>query len=347
MKYALILLTTFIFLQPFGQAAKKRQYGVTFHYSPVVNQVMMMDQMACVDQAFCLEGMVEEGDLKGKAFLERYLKFRQEILAKRKKGRAEELFSSYDYAMNDFLYRKSLEAKTLNELLFLLKGKIADADIQFLKDLFAFFGPKLKVMLKESEIFSSKADILKKSYKKDKGERVIKKLQRFLKLPSRQHYPIYLIWGQQGKAAEVRFNEGSLFLFYNPVTQAQEVNLPGVMAPLAEWMVVQMEVAKKSTYSQQFKKFCALGPKVKWVHQIQRPIAVVWGKMTFAYERDRKKFDSMAQWSSHPWVNTFSKLLYPLTVKTVKDRQDIGGDYLYRAGQLCGEVAALSKLLAQ
>jgi len=169
------------------------------------------------------------------------------------------------------------------------------------------------------------------------------KLLKFLKLDGRKSYSIFLIWDQANTPAGAIYGQDALLLTFNPVTNSQTIKLETVMPQLARWMILSIDDKRKLNYTKQFQGLCNVGPRILQAEQLEIPLADVWGKIMFSYERDRKGFDLITKWGDSPWANTYGKLLYPLVSKQIKGRQDINGDFVVRAGNLCAEILALVK----
>jgi hypothetical protein len=276
--------------------------------------------------------------------VEKYKKIRIKYHKSLLQENENNLFSSLDKRGADKFDAFSMSfynSKTVDQALGKLRQIVKPDDhkkvIEIIKGLKKFILP----MTKQSISFRSHVKILSKNLKKGGVSSLMRKAEKFYliaRTKSLKKINVYFTWWPTNSEVEIDQIGNNIIIRQNPITLTEPPSAsliaPKIMAIISGLQPNQ----QKLNISSQFLAICNPSSTIPLDIILERPLSAVFGAILFRLKENKKEWNISNEWDSHPWVNTYARLIYPLVEQSIKGREGLAGGFISSAGKICSDL---------
>jgi len=234
------------------------------------------------------------------------------------------------------------QSETVNEALGRLGGRIAPADLQFLRRFYAHFERRYLPLVTEHEqaVQASLAET-NRTLTSLMFESWIGEVERFFDVASQgQRYDALYVWWPDSVRVVANLR-GRFLVLRALVKPGEKLNVGDVVAHEAVHVIAAHQTsAQKRSISDAFLRDCPVTASVGRLSVIEEPLAVVFGNMLFTRTFRRERYRYAKRWYGDEWVDLYAKLLFSPTVAALQHGGRIA-DEVTEAVQLCSTMRSL------
>ena len=172
-------------------------------------------------------------------------------------------------------------------------------------------------------------------------KRNIKGVKKFLGLKGRKKTQLLLAWWPKDQKPWVHVQGNFIVYHTHPHWDVSDFDGGYLLEELTVSYLTLMGANNKKNYSKKFLDRCPISKKMKTELILSRPLAVVLGRILPEVGLKRKHFTLEKEWNLHPWVQTYSKLLFPTVQRLQKKRDGIQGLFITQAASACRDLMVL------
>lgn len=248
---------------------------------------------------------------------------------------------------NDFFSEAFYSAKSVGGALKKLKKRLSKDELKFLSKSLKTLQPKISKWVGESTLYRGKIPEFRKKLKKGKLKTLIKKAKKFFygKKKIKFDLKMHFVWWPKTEEPIVEIRGNHLLLRFHPVAHLGKLYLDDILVFGILALSHGQEVNQKENLTKVFNQGCQLPKDFPALDIIELPLATAWGKILFTKNQNKKAFSLYKKWSIHPWVNLYSKMLFPLVEEAAKRKEGLSGGFIRAAAGICDEMKAVQSLL--
>jgi len=286
---------------------------------------------------------------KDQSLLEEYKKLRLKYYRPVAVSENTGLFNNnFDLPLTSFA-NAFYSSKSIGEALNVLATRtISATEKKFLVTFYKHFQDKITTMVRESAAFRSKIQEVQKVFKKGKVDAVVGKSFKFLNIDKTiKGIKIYPVWYPEDLEPRI-LNVGTVIILRaNPINKWDSVKINELVEKAIELLLVIQSNNQKDNFSKIFLNKCQIKSNIALIDVFSSPLAVVLGKMFFEQNVLKKQFNQYREWSIHPWVNVYSKMLFSLVEKSLKEKETIeSSEFVTNAAAICNDLVTLNTFLS-
>lgn len=237
------------------------------------------------------------------------------------------------------------ESSTLEQALKKSESLITKEEQVYLNDFFDHYKDRLTEILKESDHFRSRLKEINDLAKSARFDQHLKRIDSFMQIerdPNQViHHRAYLVWWPAQSRPEFSTVGPYTLMRYHPLSHFPSLKEDHVLQALVRTALRQLTPAQRENLSQIFQPKCQAQENLQGPSLFELPLTLALSKLFFEEEQQKKDFVLLQEWSVHPWVTLYTKLIYPEVKRALASRETLSKSTLLRSADACQELLQL------
>ncbi len=259
-------------------------------------------------------------------------------------GDGKSLFSRPELA-RDPLLDVFFQSQTLDQALKRAESLVTKDEHVYLNDFFNHYKDRLSEIVKESDHFRSRLKEINDLAKGARFDQHMKRIDDFLQIEKDPNQIIqhraYLVWWPAQSRPEFSTIGHYTLMRYHPLSHFPSLKEDHVLQALVRTAVRQLSPLQRENLSLLFQPKCQAQESLQGPSLFELPLTLALSKLYYEEEQQKKDFVLLREWSVHPWVTLFTKLIYPEIKRALFSREPLSKSSLLRSADVCQELLQL------
>ncbi|MDD0853336.1 hypothetical protein HBN50_09520 [Halobacteriovorax sp. GB3] len=246
------------------------------------------------------------------------------------------MFSELDVPL-DIISEAFYTSESVDEALRKLSPKLKKDDILFLAETIKYFKENIKEWYKESIAFKSKVKLLKKNFSKDKVNRVLKDIAKFLGV-KKPNINIHMVWWPSANAPVASFYGHHVVLHFNPIDHISNLNNSIVIEAAIAGMLRNLPSSSKESFTKAYFNQCQIQKRFTALSQeqyLERPLILALSHLNHGNQKLKKKFDVFVKWDQNEMVNLLARDFFFYYLQARRSKVSFGTEFANGLGSVC------------
>jgi hypothetical protein len=233
------------------------------------------------------------------------------------------------------------EASTLAAAESSLSAFMRPEDVAALRAFYDHFRPKYEVLVAESAAFRDAVAQLQAQVDAPTTAAYVNGLASYYGVSSLPSFTVLYVWWPPISHTTAHNRGSVLLLQYNPTRHrdalAKDLDIP--VHEVVHYLSTHQSEEQKRALAHAFLDSCAPPPGLHPEQLLEEPLAVVHQKLFINLVAPEKLSFSRPWYGGHPWVDPFSKLIYPVVQRSHEAGGKLDEALMSELGRLCARVA--------
>ena len=237
------------------------------------------------------------------------------------------------------------QSQTLEQALKKAESLITRDEQTYLNDFFNHYKDRLSEIIKESEHFRTRLKEINDLVKVSRFDQHMKRVDDFLLIEKDPNQIIqhraYLVWWPAQSRPEFSTVGSYTLMRYHPLSHFPSLKEEHVLQALVRTALRQLSPVQRENLTLLFQPKCQAQESLQGPSLLELPLTLALSKLYFEEERQKKDFVLLQEWSVHPWVTLYTKLIYPEIKRALLNREPFSKSALLRSADACQELLQL------
>ena len=231
-------------------------------------------------------------------------------------------------------------SKTLDEALEKASKLLEPEDLVFLKQFYRHFQDKIDLLLAESRAFEKVLPVISKKISRAEISSFYEKILHFYKVKGEVSFLVLYFWWPPLQRTAQTPSGNVILAMYNPVTQLKsaEEDVDILSHEVVHVISARQPFEQKQILTKMFLEKCEAGKKLRRLQILEEPLAVAIGQLLFKKNTLQKDFGYSSNLYNDPWINTFSRLVFPVLEEELYSNRDITKGFIEKSGKVCRDL---------
>ena len=241
-----------------------------------------------------------------------------------------------------FLSRPDIQTALAN-----FRSFASPKDARMLRNFYAHFEPKWKVLLAESKPLVEKARKLQNRLGDSSSSAFLQRVGQFYHSPLNGKFKAFFTRSPPRNDTSAEPLAGSYLLLHSPPQEAGDDSYWDtiVMHELVHFISSRSPETQKRELTKRFLGRCKQLKGIKRLWLIEEPLAVAWGQAAYSAEVLHHPLDPHENWYAVPWVNVVARTISPTILEDYKSGAAINGGIVDQAADRCNDLVAIASTL--
>lgn len=229
-------------------------------------------------------------------------------------------------------------SKSVGEALKKLSKKLTDDELKFLQSFFKDNIKNISFFLKESTTFKSSSKEWESLWKKEKLEKVLDRAFKFLGQRRSPNIYIRPVWWPSNHRQKID-RYGNVIIFrLHPLSGLDLWNGKEFVASLIKSYLETFPHNDNVNYKKIFDAQCS-----DKAQSFENALILSWSKVFVEKEKLKKGFSYHQIWSNNPFDNVYTKLIAPLLLEELNQKNLLSISFINKAAAVCAELKSIQK----
>lgn len=221
-------------------------------------------------------------------------------------------------------------------------------DARMLRQFYAHFAPKWRLLLADRQAHMAGATELERYFNTSQVSAFIDRMARFYGVTVSGTFQVFLTRYPPGRQSSAEVLAGNYILLHAPAgAPITATDWDGiVMHELAHYMSARQPAEQKQALTREFLAICPMPPGVRRFWLIEEPLAVAWGQAAYSIQVHGRPLDPLDNWYSVPWIDIVSRAIAPTVIAGYGTGATINDGIVREAADRCVSLTSIAATMS-